>query len=269
MYRTIVVYYIEQFTKQLQPFFPNGGWFMYGFVIAAVLAGGGAGFDERMCAALENDPRIESGFPTRFGWEVYEPASADIIAFVSHRCALRTVFQIGTGSPMTHVATVVRNKDGVLCVLDADAATGVRLTPVVGYLRCFLRMGGAVYIRERRVPLTDEQDGLLTAFAEAQVGKPYTPLGQLAHMPRRIIRTVTEADPSFLFTEWNWHCSKITGAAHQYAGLLAQEVNVAALVPGHFMPPPQMIHPQCRWGKPRLYRMWLKPLVRASVTQVE
>lgn len=247
--------------KQFHPFFKRVGWLMYGLFIAAVVIGAGQGFDERVCAALENDPHLASGFPTSFGWETYEPAPADIIVFVSGSCALRTVFQVGTGSPLTHVATVVRNNDGVFCVLDADLPTGVRLTPVVGYLRCFLRGGGAVYVRERRVPVTVDQDRLLTEFAEAQVGKPYTPLGQLMNMPRRMIRTVQEADPALLFTEWNWHCSSITGAAHQYAGLLAQEVHVAALAPRHFMPPPQLIHPECRWGKPRQYQMWIAPLV--------
>lgn len=237
---------------------------MYGLLVAVAVIGNGPGFNERVCAALENDPRLASGFPTVFGWEAYQPETADIIAFVSGSCALRTVFQVSTGSPMTHVATVVRNKDGVLCVLDADLPTGVRLTPVVGYLRCFLRGGGTVYIRERRVPLTDEQNRLLTEFAEAQVGKPYTPLGQLINMPRRIIRTAYEADPALLFTEWNWNCSQITGAAHQYAGLLSAEVNVAALVPRHFMPPPQLIRPECRWGKPRQYGMWFIPLAYAA-----
>lgn len=237
---------------------------MYGLLVAAALIGGGQGFDERVCAALENDPRLRSGFPDLFGWEAYQPAPADIITFVSGSCALRTIFQVGTGSPMTHVATVVRNTDGVCCVLDADLPTGVRLTPVVGYLRCFLRNGGAVYIRERRIPLTDAQDHLLTAFAEAQVGKPYTPLGQLINMPRRIIRTAYEADPALLFTEWNWNCSHITGAAHQYAGLLSQEIHVAALVPRHFMPPPYLIRPECHWGKPRQYRMWIVPIAYAE-----
>lgn len=233
---------------------------MYGLLVAAALIGGGQGFDERVCAALENDPRLASGFPALFGWEAYEPAPADIIVFVSGSCALRTVFQVSTGSTLTHVSTVVRNKDGVFCVLDADLPTGVRLTPVVGYLRCFLQGGGAVYIRQRRIPLTVRQDHLLTEFAEAQIGKPYTPLGQLVNMPRRIMRTVHEADSALLFTEWNWNCSQITGAAHQYAGLLAAEVNTAALAPWHFMPPQQLIRPECRWEKPRQYRMWLRPL---------
>lgn len=228
---------------------------MYDWCIVAVLIGGGVGFDERVCEALQNDPRLASGFVTLAGVLEYAPASGDIIAFVSHSCVIRTVFRVGTGAPVTHVATIVRNHDGVLCVLDADVPTGVRLTPVVGYLRCFLKTGGAVYVRQNRVPVTDRQDHLLTKFAEAQIGKPYTPLGQLTYMPRRIIRTVREADPALLFTEWNWHCSKITGAAHQYAGLLAEEVNVGALVPRHFMPPPQLIRPTCRWGKPRRYEL--------------
>lgn len=237
---------------------------MCGLIVAAALIGGGPGFDERVCAALENDPRLASGFSASFWREAYEPQPADIIIFISGNCAIRTVFKMSTGAPMTHVVTVVRNKDGVLCVLDADLPTGVRLTPVIGYLRCFLQRGGAVYIRERRVPLTDEQDCLLTEFAVAQVGKPYTPLGQLVNMPRRIIRTVQEADSALLFTEWNWHCSQITGAAHQYAGLLQQEVNVAALAPRHFMPPPQLIRPECRWGQPRQYQMWIAPFAYAA-----
>src|SRR5262249_32918889 len=90
------------------------------------------------------------------------------------------------------------------------------------HLRDHVRCGDRVWVRRRRMPLTAEQSARLTAFAEAQAGKPFAVLrlmGQLTPFRSRgPVRTWFVGRPHG--ERRSYFCSELVLEACVAAGLL-------------------------------------------------
>src|SRR5262245_15172245 len=107
----------------------------------------------------------------------YDPQPGDIVLYRhDHRIPNFASRPVGSGG-LTHAALVVALPGGRPVLLEvAGPGRCVKLVEVGPALREF---DGFLWVRRRRVPLSAEQLGRLTAFACAQVGKGFDLVGAL------------------------------------------------------------------------------------------
>jgi hypothetical protein len=111
------------------------------------------------------------------GREVYVPQTGDIIFFRNPSFFGRVPYYLTLSGGQTHVALVVPRPDGSLSLLEAMPSQGVVLCDLA---RRVNRYPGQLSVRRRKIPLTPEQSARLTAFACAQLGKPFCYLAAFA-----------------------------------------------------------------------------------------
>ncbi|HZT81956.1 MAG TPA: hypothetical protein VFA26_17150, partial [Gemmataceae bacterium] len=117
----------------------------------------------------------------------YVPQEGDLLLFASDKRKWHVLLKLALTDEPWHAGIVVRLPDGHLAAFEAGPDDSLRLE-----LRDLLpRLQGycaAVWVRQRRTPLTCEQSARLTAFALANEGKRYASVracGQLTPFRHR------------------------------------------------------------------------------------
>ncbi len=168
----------------------------------------------------------------------YTPREGDLLLLTSRDKIYTIVWRLaGTGHPY-HSMILVRRSTGELEALEVGGGTShsvtLRLVPerLTALFQAYHGKDPAAWVRQRRTPLTPEQSARLTAFAEGQLGKRFTPTREfLALVPTRG-RTYRSGDPK----QADWFCSELVATAIEQAGLLPPGAiaNPGRLTPRHF-----------------------------------
>lgn len=109
----------------------------------------------------------------------YVPQPGDVMLATDPNWFWRVTHDIaGAGEPHNS-AIIVQRRDGRICVLEAgpNDCIWVKMEDMLPHLKEYTAKG-PVWIRKRKVPLTPEQNALLTEWAEKQEGKRFA-LGRL------------------------------------------------------------------------------------------
>lgn len=126
-----------------------------------------------------------------------------------------------------HSGILFRRSDGRMRLLEAGPFNSVRVETMdpIEHMREHLQKGDKVWIRRRRLPLTPEQSDRLTAFAEAQEGKPFAVGRLLAQVTllrtRGPLRTWFVGKPHGVRD--SYFCSELVTECCVAAGLLDPE----------------------------------------------
>ena len=133
--------------------------------------------------------------------ETYSPQPGDIFLATDQALWARVGHWLAGGAGVHHSGIMFARSDGRMALLEAGPFNSVKVETLdpIGHMRDHVRVGDSVWIRQRRTPLTPEQSARLTAFAEAQDGKPFAIwrlLGQMTPLRcRGPIRTWFEGQP--------------------------------------------------------------------------
>lgn len=156
--------------------------------------------------------------------EVYAPQPGDIFLATDQERWARVGHWLAGGAGVHHSGIVFRRSDGCMGLIEAGPFNSLRVEVLdpFEHLRDHVRAGDCVWIRRRAVPLTAEQSAALTAFVEAQEGKPFA-----------VVRLVAQVSPfrsrGPLRTWWvgqphgerhSWFCSELVAESCAAAGLL-------------------------------------------------
>src|SRR5262245_3246076 len=114
----------------------------------------------------------------------YVPQPGDIFLATDQQLWARVGHWAAGGAGVHHSAILFRRSDGRLALLEAGPFNSVTVETLdpVEHMRNHVSAGDKVWVRRRCVPLTPEQCERLTAFAEAQDGKPFAVLRLLAQV---------------------------------------------------------------------------------------
>lgn len=163
----------------------------------------------------------------------YTPKAGDVFLMSDTNAFWTLLYRFAlTGRP-GHGGVVVTMPDGRLGVLESgyDGTLWTRLTPLDYKLHSY---PGTVWVRERLVPLTSDEDARLTAFAVAAKDKRYA-VGKFALMatqltPRGPFRTSHLGRPAGLGERYT--CAELILESLNYAGLInARTVRPSATYP--------------------------------------
>jgi hypothetical protein len=166
-------------------------------------------------------PTYDLNIVPRLPSQRYEPKPGDILLLSDTNRFWTFVYRIAlTGKP-GHSGIVVTMADGRLGVLEAgyNDTTWVRVTPLDYRINEY---HGTVWIRQREIPLTPEQDRLLTEFAVSADGGRYA-LGRfiLQLTPLRSrgpLRTYALGGPRGIGERY--FCAEVAIEALVYAGAI-------------------------------------------------
>lgn len=153
---------------------------------------------------------------------LYQPQEGDIILTTSKDKVYAILWWLaGTGHPY-HSAMVVRRSNGRLELFengggDSHSAT-LRALPerLTDLFQDYGDRQPAAWVRRRRVPLTAEQSARLTAFAESQLGKRFSPRNEFLSLIPTRGRVYRSGDPG----QPTWICSEMIFAGIEQAGLM-------------------------------------------------
>lgn len=166
-------------------------------------------------------PAWDVQLAARWPATAYQPKAGDVVLMSDTNAFWTFLYRLAlTGKP-GHGGIVATMPDGRLGLLEAgyDGTLWTRFTPLDYKLNTF---PGSIWVRERQVPLTPEQDARLTAFAVAAadqryaVGKFLLQATQLT--PRGPLRTAHFGRP--MRHEHRYTCAEIILAALLAAGLV-------------------------------------------------
>jgi hypothetical protein len=151
--------------------------------------------------------------------QAYAPQPGDLLLFRTRSLLINVAYFAACSGGATHCGLVVRRPDGSLGMLEAP---GTRYPAMLSDIPSRLDFyDGRVWVRRRRIPLTQAESDCLTAFACAQLGKPFNTLGIVAPIVGRPVRKPggpctgpEELDQS------RWFCSDMLVSALVSAGLL-------------------------------------------------
>ena len=163
-------------------------------------------FQDRSCGAECNA-----------GEEVYVPQAGDILLFRNQNILARAAYYLTLSGSTTHVGLVVAKPDGSLSMLEAMPGDPVSMGDLANRMVEYM---GQVSVRRRKAPLTPEQSKRLTAFACAQVGKPFHLLGLVVppvSFPFRVLSR--PVDPNCLERS-RWICTSLVLRTCLSAGLI-------------------------------------------------
>jgi len=157
----------------------------------------------------------------------YTPRPGDIFLATDQERWARVGHWMAGGAGVHHSGIVFRRSDGRLGLIEAGPFNSVIvevMDPLDHMLR-HVRAGDRVWVRRRCVPLTPEESDRLTAFAEAQEGKPFAVARLLAQVTpfrtRGPLRTWVMARPHG--DRDRWFCSELVTEASVAAGLMNVE----------------------------------------------
>ena len=172
---------------------------------------------------LEQPDRLEHTYakPT-----AYAPQPGDILLYDDYNKFFHFIFRLAHTAPPTHTSMVIANRDGKPALLEL---TGPQvLTAKVQIMDVDTRLNsypGMVMVRKIRQPLTPEQSGDLTRFAEAQTGKPFAAfrVGLMATpiCPRYGLRK--EIFGNTYLNRNRWFCSELVVAGCVTARILPEK----------------------------------------------
>jgi hypothetical protein len=108
----------------------------------------------------------------------YVPQPGDIFLATDQALWARAGHWIAGGAGVHHSGITFRRSDGRMGLVEAGPfnSVWVEVMDPVEHMRDHVRAGDKVWVRRRRVPLTDWQSAQLTAFLERQEGKPFAVL---------------------------------------------------------------------------------------------
>jgi hypothetical protein len=201
----------------------------------------------------------------------YAPREGDLVLYSRRDLPMVIFYGFARIGHPHHCGLVVALDDAGVAVLESGATVvpgqRVALLDVPGRFCGHVRdvPDGVIWVRRVRRPLTPEESARLTAFACAQLGKPFAPYLRLAllALPGRLGRP---SRPD----QCNWYCSELAAAALYAAGLWP-----AGEPPGEVAPADlffddidlsRLWEPPARWtpcpcppaGLPRFFpRQWL------------
>jgi hypothetical protein len=116
--------------------------------------------------------------------EGYLPQPGDIFLATDQAAWARAGHWFAGGAGVHHSGILFARSDGRMALLEAGPFNSVRVEVVdpIEHMRKHVGAGDRVWIRRRRVPLSPDQSACLTAFAEAQEGKPFATLRLMAQV---------------------------------------------------------------------------------------
>jgi hypothetical protein len=157
--------------------------------------------------------------------QVYVPCPGDLVFYSYDNKFFRALYALAHSGPPYHVGIIVALPDGRTGLLEAGPWAEMKVY-VLDALPRMHSHEGAVFVRRLRVPLRPEQSARLTAFALAQIGKPFacvrvaiegTPLRAHGRLGCRLF-----GSPRVEYK--HWFCSELVTAASCVAGLLDPHV---------------------------------------------
>jgi hypothetical protein len=184
----------------------------------------------------------------RQGRMPYVPQPGDLVLFHHHSYAVNALYYLGFCGGTTHSGIVVAHPRGGVVMLEAPFLEPVTFVDLASRVAAYK---GRVEIRRRKIPLTEQQSARLTAFACAQLGKPF-------HLPGMLLPTVTW--PLDLFQDHcvsdkelnppNWICSELVIAATIAAGLVTPCGVKPACVCADDLRTDRILDLSCGWWPP-------------------
>jgi hypothetical protein len=110
--------------------------------------------------------------------EPYVPQPGDIFLATDQAYWARLGHWLAGAAGVHHSGLIIARSEGRLALLESGPFNSVRVEIVDWrqHMCEHVQCGDRVWIRRRRCPLTPEQSACLTAFAEAQEGKPFAVL---------------------------------------------------------------------------------------------
>jgi len=114
----------------------------------------------------------------------YVPQPGDIFLASDRALWARAGHWLVGGGGVHHSGIVFRRSDGRMGLIEAGPFNSIRVEVMdpIEHMRDHIRAGERVWMRRRRLPLTEEQSARLTAFVERQEGKPFAVLRLMAQV---------------------------------------------------------------------------------------
>jgi hypothetical protein len=159
--------------------------------------------------------------------EPFNPQPGDIFLATDQATWSRVGHWLAGGAGIHHSGIIFARSTGQLGLLEAGPFNSICIEVVdpLAHMRRHVQSGDCVWIRRRSVPLTPDQSARLTAFAEAQVGKPFAVLrlvGQVTPFRSRgPLRTWLVGRPHG--ERRNYFCSELVMECCVAAGLVDRE----------------------------------------------
>jgi hypothetical protein len=157
----------------------------------------------------------------------YQPQPGDLFLATDQETWMRLGHWAAGGAGVHHSGILFRRGDGRLALLEAGPFNSLQVETLdpLEHMRNHVRSGDRVWVRRRCVPLSPEQSARLTAFAEAQDGKPFAVLRLAAQLTpvrsRGPLRTWLIGKPHG--ERRDWFCSELVCEACVAAGLFDGE----------------------------------------------
>jgi hypothetical protein len=156
--------------------------------------------------------------------EPYVPQPGDIFLATDQAHWARLGHWLAGGAGVHHSGLIFRRSNGCLALLEAGPFNSVQVETMepLEHMHKHEQAGDCVWIRRRAVPLTPEQSACLTAFVEAQDGKPFATwrlIGQITPFRSRgKLRTYVVGKPHG--ERRRYFCSELVTESFVAAGLI-------------------------------------------------
>jgi hypothetical protein len=154
----------------------------------------------------------------------YVPQPGDVFLATEQARWARVGHWLAGGAGVHHSGIIFRRSDGRMGLIEAGPFNSIQVEVMdpLTHMRNHVRAGDRVWVRRRRAPLTPEESVRLTAFVEAQEGKPFA--------VARLVAQVTPFRTRGPVRTWvvgrahgdrdKWICSELVTEACVAAGLL-------------------------------------------------
>jgi hypothetical protein len=200
---------------------------MTSFALALLLASGSPGVAEPLPGSYVCQPAFYIDSVVRGPAEPYCPQPGDIFLATDQAVWAICGHWLAGGAGVHHSGIMFRRSDGRMGLIEAGPFNSVTVEVMdpIEHMRAHVHAGDKVWVRRRAVPLTPEQSARLTAFVEAQEGKPFAVwrlMGQVTLLRSRgPIRTWFMGKPHGCRD--SYFCSELVTESCVAAGLLDPE----------------------------------------------
>jgi hypothetical protein len=155
----------------------NMAWLLLPLVWLGQIAPGAAGFNPaaRTACGYLCQPAYSLDEELRGPAHSYFPQAGDIFLATDQSFWMRAGHWLAGGKGVHHSGLLFMRSDGRPALIEAGPFNKVQVEILdpSEHMHHHAQSGDRVWIRQRSVPLTPEQSASLTAFAEAQEGKPF------------------------------------------------------------------------------------------------
>jgi hypothetical protein len=201
---------------------------MPAYALTLLLACATCGHDDGQPASFLCQPAFTIDNQLRGPTEPYVPQPGDI--FLSTDQAIWAIcgHWLAGGAGVHHSGIIFRRSDGRMGLIEAGPFNSVQIEVMdpIEHMHAHVAAGDKVWIRRRAVPLTEEESARLTAFVEAQNGKPFATwrlMGQVTLLRSRgPIRTWFIGKPHGVRD--CYFCSELVTESCVAAGLIDPEI---------------------------------------------